>query len=117
MPNSWIEEQLPGWSFTANSNKDADPHSDREEYFLGTNPNEQDGLRIRTMGGGRMRMEKSGGQMCRYVLETADQLNPTNQNWNWREIVELQSTNGEVVLPSFTASNLLMRVRINVPAE
>ena len=117
VPNSWIEEQLPGWSFTANSNKDEDPHSDREEYFLGTNPNEQDGLRIRTMGGGRMQVEKSGGQMCRYVLETAYQLNPSNQNWNWAVSAELQSTNGEVVLPAFTASNLLMRVRINVPAE
>ena len=116
VPNSWIAEQLGGgYNLTTNSNHDGDGHTDREEYFFGGNPQVADGLQIREIGPGRMRMDKTGGQICQYVLETADQV--TNSHWNWSTYSTLPSTNGVVALPSFTNSNLIMRVKILVPAE
>ena len=115
VPNSWISEKLPpGHVFTGSSDYDGDGIPDRYEYFAGLDPNESNRLfRIEGMNNGRMRIEKSGGQMCHYVLETADQL--ANGNWSTRGT--LSSTNGEVVLPAFTASNLFLRVKVVVPAE
>ena len=114
VPNSWIGENLPhGHSFGQNSNYDSDPHADRAEYFIGTDPQIADNLLIREMGAGRMRIHKSGGQICHYVLETADGI--VNSNWNWTPRSTLSSTNGDVALPSFSASNLIMRVKVVVP--
>ena len=62
-----------------------------------------------------MRLRKVGGQMCAYVLETADHLDSSASNWNWTSRGTLPSTNGEISLPAFTASNLLIRVKIDVP--
>ena len=115
VPNSWISERLPGWTFTADSNKDGDTHRDRDEYFLGTDPDAADDLRIEEWIGARMRLRKVGGQMCAYVLETADHLDSSASNWNWTSRGTLPSTNGEISLPAFTASNLLIRVKIDVP--
>lgn len=117
VPNSWIDEHLPGWAFTADSNKDGDRHPDRNEYFLGTDPDAADDLRIEDWRGNRVRLHKEGGQMCAYVLETADGLDPVLSNWNWTARGTLPSTNGEITLPPFTASNLLIRVKVVVPAE
>ena len=76
---------------------------------------QDDDLRILELGGGRMRMYKSGGQLCQYVLETADQMDAAVQDWNWTTRPTHSSTNGEIVLPAFTASNLMMRVKVIVP--
>ena len=114
VPNSWIAERLPGWTFTADSNKDSDDHPDRAEYFLGTDPNTGDKLAIEEWIGNRIRLHKVGGQMCDYVVETAGQV--VGRSWNWQTNQLLfQSTNGEITLPAFTASNLMMRVKIVVP--
>ena len=115
VPNSWIDERLPGWAFTAESNKDDDGHPDRTEYFLGTDPNVADELIIEDWIGNRVRLRKVGGQKCDYVVETADQLDLAHSNWLWTSRGTLPSTNGEIVLPAFTASNLMMRVKIAVP--
>ena len=115
VPNSWIAEHLPGGTFTANSNKDDDRHPDRAEYFLGTDPDAEDDLRIEEWTSPRLRLHKVGGQMCNYVLETADRLDPVQSNWNWTSRGTLPSTNGEITLPAFTASNLLIRVKVTVP--
>ena len=115
VPNSWLEERLPGWSFTADSNKDGDARSDRDEYFLGTDPDAVDELRIEEWFGARVRLRKVGGQKCDYVLETAEQIDAAKSNWNWTTRSTLPSTNGEITLPAFTASNLLIRVKVNVP--
>ena len=115
VPNSWIDERLPGWTFTADSNKDGDARTDRDEYFLGTDPDADDELRIEEWIGPRVRLRKVGGQKCDYVLETAEQLDVAKSNWNWTTRSTLPSTNGEITLPAFTASNLLIRVKVNVP--
>lgn len=117
VPNSWIDAHLPPGTFGPGSNHDPDPHPDRSEYFLGTDPTAEDGLRIEEWGGSRMRMRKVGGQRCDYVLETADQFDPTNRTWNWTMRNTLPSTNGEVVVPAFTSSNLMLRIKVAVPAE
>jgi len=62
-----------------------------------------------------VRLRKVGGQKCDYVLETAEQLDVAKSNWNWTTRSTLPSTNGEITLPAFTASNLLIRVKVNVP--
>jgi hypothetical protein len=114
VPNSWIDEKLPpGHAFTASSDFDGDGHSDRDEYFFGGDPQTKDDLRIRELGGNRMWLDKSGGQMCQYVLETADQV--TNSRWNWTTNTTLSSTNGEVALPALVESNIMMRVKVLVP--
>jgi hypothetical protein len=114
VPNSWIAEKLPhGHAFTGVSDYDNDGHPDRNEYFFGGNPQAEDDLIIREVGTGRMRLEKSGGQLCQYVLETADQV--VNSNWNWTTSTTLASTNGELALPAFTASNVIMRIKVLVP--
>lgn len=114
VPNSWIDERLPpGHGFSGSSDYDGDGHPDREEYFFGGNPQADDDLTIRAIGGGRMRMDKTGGQMCHYVLETATQV--TGQQWNWTMHGTVPSTNGEVVLPTFTDSNLMIRVKVTIP--
>ena len=117
VPNSWIDERLPGWTFTADSNKDGDPQPDRAEYYLGTDPDADDALAIEDWRGNRVRLRKVGGQKCDYLLETADWLDPVLSNWNWTARGTLPSTNGEITLPPFTASNLLIRVKVVVPAE
>ena len=76
---------------------------------------DDDDLRILELGGGRKRMYKSGGQLCHYVLETADRMDAAAQDWNWTTRPTHSSTNGEIVLPAFTASNLMMRVKVVVP--
>ena len=58
VPNSWIDERLPGWTFTADSNKDGDARTDRDEYFLGTDPDADDDLRIEEWIGPRVRLHK-----------------------------------------------------------
>ena len=114
VPNSWIAENLgPGYVLTANSNKDGHGRGDREEYFAGTDPDAADDLVIREQGAGRLRMEKTGGQMCHYVLETADQV--AGSQWNWTERATLSSTNGEVTLPSLSNAVLIMRVKVRIP--
>lgn len=115
VPDSWIAEHLPPGSFGAGSNHDPDPHPDRVEYFLGTDPNTADDLLIQELGNGRLRIHKSGGQMCHYVLETAELVDAGLQVWNWTTRPTQSSTNGEIVLPAFTASNLLLRVKVIVP--
>jgi len=72
-----------------------------------------DHFSIREVGNGRMRMAKSGGQLCHYVLETADQL--ASNRWNWVERTTLSSTNGEVSLPAFSNTYLLMRMKVLIP--
>jgi hypothetical protein len=114
VPNSWIDERLPhGHGFSGSSDYDGDGHPDRDEYFFGGNPQAADNLTIRSIGGGRMQMDKMGGQMCHYVLETATQV--TGQQWNWTTHGTVPSTNGEVVLPTFTTSNLMIRVKVIIP--
>ena len=115
MPNSWIDERLPGWAFTADSNKDDDDHPDRAEYFLGTDPDAVDELAIEEWIGNRVRLRKVGGQKCDYEVETADQLDSVHSNWIWTSRGTLPSTNGEITLPAFTASNLMIRVKVTVP--
>ncbi len=117
VPNAWIAGKLPpGHSFTGASDCDGDGIPDRHEYYADLDPNSAASvLRIENLGGGRMRMMKSGGQICQYVLETANAI--AASNWNWTVGPTLSSTNGEVVLPAFTASNLMMRVKVAVPAE
>ncbi len=115
VPNSWIDERLPGWAFTADSNKDDDDHPDRAEYFLGTDPDAVDELAIEEWIGNRVRLRKVGGQKCDYEVETADQLDSVHSNWIWTSRGTLPSTNGEITLPAFTASNLMIRVKVTVP--
>ena len=78
------------------------------DYIL--KPFDLDDLIIREFGTNRMRLDKSGGQICQYVLETADQV--TNSHWNWTVRTTIPSTNGEVVLPSLGASNVIMRIKV-----
>jgi len=116
VPNSWIEGRLPsGYAFTTNSNHDGDPLGDRAEYFAGLNPSVVDHLHISGLGNGRMHFDKTGGQICNYVLQTATQLNPTSQVWNWSTHTTLSSTNGEVTLPTFSNTFLMMRVKVLIP--
>ncbi len=119
VPNNWIAERLPpGHNFTTNSDWDGDGRCDRIEYFLGTDPTnsvEGDDLIIQRLEGGNLRMYKSGGQLCQYVLEAADRL--TNGGWNFSPYTTLPSTNGVLPLPAFTTSNLMLRVKIVVPQE
>ena len=114
VPNSWIVERLPlGHAFGPESNFDDDRHGDRSEFFLGTDPMLSDELAIVGISTARMAVAKSGGQMCHYVLQTADQM--INSNWNWTTRSTLSSTNGVLPLPSFSSTSLLFRIKVVVP--
>ena len=116
VPNYWITDRLPpGHPFSTNSNYDTDSCGDREEYFAGTNPTNSDHLHINGLDGGRLHLVKTGGQICNYVLQTATELNPTSQVWNWTTKTTLSSTNGEVTLPTFSNTFLMMRVKVIIP--
>ena len=117
VPNSWIEEHLPHeHGFTGNSDYDHDGIPDRHEYFAGMDPGVSNReFRIATADNDRMWMEKSGSQLCQYVLETATLL--TNGGWNFAPYTTLPSTNGVLPLPAFPGSNVLLRVKVVVPAE
>ena len=117
VPNSWIAEHLPpGHGFTGSSDYDGDGIPDRHEYFAGMDPDVSNRmLRIDDVRDDQMRMEKSGAQMCQYVLEAADRL--TNGGWNFAPYATLPSTNGVLALPDFTVSNVMLRVKIVVPTE
>ncbi len=117
VPNSWISEELPpGHVFTGDSDYDGDGVPDRHEYFAGMDPIVSNRLlRIEDLRGQQIHMGKSGAQMCQYVLEAADRL--TNGGWNFAPYATLPSTNGVLPLPDFTASNVMLRVKIIVPAE
>ena len=118
MPNSWIEEHLgAGYGLTGSSNKDGDPRPDREEYFAGLDPDAGDELLIQECAASRLGLRKIGAQMCHYVLETSTNFDASARRWVWAEHSTVSSTNGQVVLPAFGASNLMMRVRVRVPAE
>ena len=117
VPNSWISEHLPHeHGFTGSSDYDHDGIPDRHEYFAGMDPGVSNReFRIATADNARMQMEKSGSQLCQYVLETATLL--TNGGWNFAPYTTLPSTNGVLPLPAFPASNVLLRVKVVVPAE
>ena len=53
--------------------------------------------------------------MCHYVLETAEPVDAGLPGWNWTPRATLSSTNGEIVLPAFTAPSLMMRVKVLIP--
>ena len=119
VPNTWIAEKLPlGYVFTGSSDKDNDGIPDRHEYFADLDPDASNSiLRIEGLGGGRMRMGKAGAQLCTYVLQTATNHDPATRRWLWTTQATLSSTNGEIVLPAFSASNVMLRVKVAVPEE
>ena len=118
VPHSWIDEHLgAGYGLTGSSNKDGDPRPDREEYFAGLDPDAGDELLIQECAASRLGLRKIGAQMCHYVLETSTNFDASARRWVWAEHSTVSSTNGQVVLPAFGASNLMMRVRVRVPAE
>ncbi len=114
VPDSWVEGHLgPGYPLTANSNQDGDPRPDREEYFAGLDPTVEDDLAILSHGGGRMAVHKVGGQAVTYVIDTADQV--VNGAWNWTPRSTAVSLDGSMDMPVLDVSNLMMRIRVNVP--
>lgn len=115
VPNNWISGKLPpGHAFTENSDYDGDGIPDRLEYFADLDPtNFNSTLMIEDMTGTRVQMRKAGGQLVNYAVETADAL--ISNNWNWTTRSTIPSTDGELTLPNFTASNLLMRIKVVAP--
>jgi hypothetical protein len=118
VPNSWIGEQLgAGYELTPGSNKETHGPTDREEYFAGLDPNLADALRIHGYAGNRMDLYKVGGHLCHYVLETSTNFDAGAQRWIWSEHSTISSTNGLMTLPTLGASNVMMRIKVRIPAE
>jgi glycosidase len=119
VPVAWISEQLgDGYALTPSSNKDGSFLLDREEYFAGTNPNEDDALDIEGFGYDRLHMYKHGGQNVQYIIETADALHPDTRQWNWTERHTVARTDGILdELPDFlmNSESMLMRVKVRIP--
>ena len=114
VPDSWVTNFFgPGYAMTANSDQDNDGRPDRNEYFAGLDPTTNDDLNILHMQNGQMRMHKVGGQSVTYVVDTADQV--VNGSWNWAAYTTASSVDGLITLPSVNLSNVVMRVRVNVP--
>ena len=114
VPDAWVEENFgPGYPLSETSDYNSDGRPDRHDYFAGLDPTTNDHLDIRSFGGGRIAVHKVGGQVCTYVLDIANTV--TNGNWNWTPHSTVQSMDGSMALPTLDLSNVMMRIRVNVP--
>lgn len=115
VPDAWVAANFPsGYVFTANSDFNGDGQPDRHAYFAGLDPKTNLPLDILSFGGGRLGLRKAGGQSCTYVIDVADKVQ--NGAWNWTPYSTVSSLDGILDVPNLGQSNVMMRVRVNVPA-
>ena len=120
VPADWVadfEADATGHVFTANSDFDADGLTDRQEYFVGTDPLHGDDLRMDGFGEGWLRFYRGDGNAknCTYVLQAATNMNAAGTGWVWRDFQTTTTASNALPLPASGASNVMLRIRVAVP--
>ena len=120
VPEDWVanfEDEATGHVFTANSDFDADGLTDRQEYFVGTDPLHGDNLHLDGFGNGWVRFYRGDGNAknCTYVLQVATNMNPAGTGWIWQDFQTTTTPSNALALPAVGASHVMLRLRVAVP--
>ncbi len=125
VPAEWVaafEEDAratqSNYEFTALSDFDNDGSPDREEYFTGTDPLVADDLRMDSFGNGWVGFYRGDGQSknCTFILQRATNMNAEGTGWIWKDFQTTTTTSNLLAVPPSGESNVMIRMRVAVPA-
>ena len=120
VPEEWVQDfeaAASGHVYTATSDYDHDGQTDRQEYFAGLNPLTNDELQVQSAGNGWLGFYRGDDRTkyCTYILQTATNLNASGNGWLWKDFQTTTTTNNQLPMPDVGVSNVMMRLRVDIP--